>query len=77
MPKTLRAHFDGRAFWPEEPTDIAPGTKVKITIEIAAPGKKEKRSFLETAAKLSLDGPADWSSRLEDYLYREPLNENS
>jgi len=27
------------------------------------------RRFLQTARKLNLEGPADWSARLEDYLY--------
>jgi len=26
-------------------------------------------SFLRTARSLNLEGPADWSARLEDYLY--------
>ena len=31
----------------------------------------KKRSFLQTARALKLDGPPDWSARLEEYLYGE------
>jgi hypothetical protein len=29
-------------------------------------------SFLKTARKLDLEGPVDWSARLEEYLYDDP-----
>jgi hypothetical protein len=29
-------------------------------------------SFLNTARKLDLEGPVDWSARLEEYLYDHP-----
>jgi len=29
----------------------------------------EPKSFLQVARSLRLQGPADWSSRLDDYLY--------
>lgn len=29
----------------------------------------EHRSFLQVARSLQLKGPADWSTRLDDYLY--------
>jgi len=39
-------------------------------------GNQEHRSFLQVARSLRLKGPADWSSRLDDYLYRgAELNE--
>ncbi|TDA67453.1 MAG: hypothetical protein D9V47_10300 [Clostridia bacterium] len=30
-----------------------------------------RKSFLETARSLNLDGPRDWSRRFEEYLYGE------
>jgi hypothetical protein len=30
--------------------------------------KKKPLSFLDTARRLELDGPSDWSVRLEEYL---------
>jgi hypothetical protein len=32
----------------------------------------EPKSFLRVARTLRLQGPADWSSRLDDYLYMLP-----
>ncbi len=29
-------------------------------------------SFLKTARELELEGPADWSARLDEYLYDDP-----
>lgn len=31
-------------------------------------------SFLHTARNMNLDGPSDWSARLDDYLYGEPCD---
>jgi predicted nucleic acid-binding protein len=38
---------------------------------------KKKRSFLQTARSLNLQGPSDWSARFEDYLFKrenEPMD---
>ena len=68
MTKTLRATFDGQVLRPDEPLPLAPNTRVVITIttEEATP---PPTSFLRTAQSLQLEGPPDWSDRLEDYLY--------
>ena len=71
MIKTLNAVYDGKAFWPEEPPDLSPETKVRLTVSIIEKIKPQKESFLQTARSLKLDGPEDWSSNLEDYLYGE------
>lgn len=73
MRKSVRAVFDGRALWPEEPVDLEPNTEVTVTIRTAKKEEKGKRreSFLEIARSLNLDGPRDWSRRFEEYLYGE------
>ena len=42
-------------------------------VEDLAEGKptpeQKAKSFLQVARSLRLQGPADWSSRLDDYLY--------
>ena len=68
MTTTLYLTFDGRVFVPEQPVSLAPNTRVRATIE--AP-----RSFLDAARSLNVDGPPDWSSRLDGYLYGERLAE--
>lgn len=69
MLKTIHATFDGTVLHPEEPVDIDPGTYMRITIEIIKPAKAKAGSFLQTARSLKLEGPSDWSTNLEDYLY--------
>ena len=69
MVKTLHATFDGKVLRPEEPLSLEPNTRVLLTLDTEADGPRGTASFLRTALSLRLDGPPDWSSRLEDYLY--------
>ncbi|MDO9535519.1 MAG: hypothetical protein Q7J85_09380 [Bacillota bacterium] len=76
MTKTLNAIYDGKAFWPEKPLNLSPDTRVRLIIDIVETSKKKSSSFLQTARNLNLDGPKDWSSNLEDYLYGENKDVN-
>ncbi|MGH9445686.1 MAG: antitoxin family protein [Terriglobia bacterium] len=68
MTKTIEALFDGVAFRPDEPLELPPNTRVRLTIESSmCPGPSG--SFLRTARALGLSGPRDWSTNLEGYLY--------
>ena len=72
MGKALTAVYDGKVLTPDEPLDVAPNTRVRLRIESPTHDKSgagKKKSFLETARSLKLEGPPDWSARLEDYLY--------
>jgi hypothetical protein len=62
------ATFDGEVLRLEEKLPIDPNTQVRITIDLPGdpPGTV---SFLETALAQTLEGPPDWSERLDDYLY--------
>jgi hypothetical protein len=71
MTKTLFATFDGEVLRPEEPVSLAPNTRVRVTIETTEESDAPAASFLRTAQTLDLDGPADWSARIEEYLYGE------
>ncbi len=71
MITTLTATYDGEVLRPDEPIDLKPNTRVRITIESTKPIVKKKRSFLKTALSLNLQGPKDWSARFEDYLYKK------
>ena len=64
MTKTLHALYDGKVLRPEEPLDLKPNIRVRITIEAPEVERPERRSFLETARSLKLEGPSDWSARL-------------
>jgi len=67
--RTIHALFDGEVLRPEEPVPVAPNTRVTITLEDDEKPPPRKRSFIETARSVTLEGPADWSSRIHDYLY--------
>jgi hypothetical protein len=69
MTRTMTATFDGEVLRPDEPVDLEPNTRVRITIEASEPPAEKTLSFLDTAASLNLEGPSDWSERFEDYLY--------
>ena len=71
MTTTVFANFDGEVLRPEVPVTIEPNTRVLVTIETTVADETKSRSFLRTAQALNLDGPADWSERLEEYLYGE------
>lgn len=71
MNQTLQATCDGQVLRPDERIELAPNTRVRITIEVIDEAKTKSSSFLQTARALSLEGPADWSARLHNYLYGE------
>lgn len=69
MTTILTATYDGEVFRLDEPIALEPNTRVQISIETAKPIRKKKYSFLKTARSLNLQGPRDWSARVDDYLY--------
>ena len=69
MTKTLEATYDGEVLRPDEPLELEPNTRVQITLETESGRRPNGMSFLDTARSLNLEGPADWSDRLEEYLY--------
>ncbi|HKS42532.1 MAG TPA: antitoxin family protein [Blastocatellia bacterium] len=69
MSRIIEAVFDGEVLRPEEPLELQPNTRVRITIEESATVKSKPNSFLRTARSLNIEGPSDWSERIEEYLY--------
>jgi hypothetical protein len=74
MSQTLDATFDGNVFRPDQPIELEPNTRVRITIEPTPTPERNSESFLRVARSLNIEGPRDWSTRLDDYLYGR--NEN-
>ena len=70
MTKSIDAVFDGVTLRPDQPLELPPNTRVRLTIE-SLPAQGEAESFLRAARSLGLTGPRDWSSNLEAYLYGE------
>jgi predicted DNA-binding antitoxin AbrB/MazE fold protein len=74
MIKSLEAIFDGQVLHPQEPVELEPNTRVRITIETVESAGQKTLSFLQLARSLNLEGPTDWSARFEDYLYGSKID---
>ena len=57
MTKSIEAVFDGVTLRPDEPLELPPNTRVRLTIE-SLPAQGEAGSFLRTARTLKLLIPA-------------------
>jgi hypothetical protein len=69
MLKTIEAIYDGKVFHPADLLVLEPNTRVRLTIETVPPATEGAGAFLRVARSLNLDGPADWATNLETYLY--------
>ncbi len=69
----IPALFDGKDILPDNQINLAPNTRIIIRIETVEEKSSGKCSFLKTARSLNLDGPKDWSERLDYYLYHHQL----
>jgi predicted DNA-binding antitoxin AbrB/MazE fold protein len=79
MEKSVTATFDGGVFRPDEPVDLTSNTKVTLHIndhskdlELVIMPKKpggKPYGFLDLARSMNLDGPPDWSTNIDEYLY--------
>ena len=69
MSQTVEAVFDGEVLRPTEPLQLEPNTRVLVTLEVQEENQEKTKSFLQVARSLELEGPADWSAHIEDYLY--------
>lgn len=69
MSQILEATFDGQVFRPVEAVKLQPDTQVQLVVTVKVVSEEKPKSFLRTARSLKLQGPKDWSSRIDDYLY--------
>ena len=69
MSQTIEAVYDGAVLRPETALELAPNTRVRLTVEVLPRAEATAPSFLRTAQSLNLHGPADWSANLDSYLY--------
>ena len=75
MTESIDALFDGKVFRPEKPVKLKANTRVKIIVEPVSAAEAKDVSFLRTAKALNLDGPPDWSSNIDEYLYGKELKD--
>jgi hypothetical protein len=76
MNQTVEAIFDGAVLRPDQPLKLAANTRVWVTVEPVVEINRPPRSFLRTARSLKLEGPPDWSTHLDHYLYGESPTHN-
>jgi predicted DNA-binding antitoxin AbrB/MazE fold protein len=69
MQEILYAIYDGKVLNLDEPLDIPPNTRVKITIDTDE--DKSSSSFIDKALKIKIKGPIDWSENIDHYLYQK------
>lgn len=74
MTKTITATYDGRAIHPDEPLPLPRDTRVTITVHAEEPTEEGDddvgaTTFFAVARSLSIEGPTDWSARINHYLY--------
>ena len=73
MTWTIMATYDGSKLILDEPLPLEPGTRVWLTVHDAAEqlgsDSSPGISFIDTARSMHLDGPSDWSARVDHYLY--------
>ena len=63
---TIDAVYDGQVFRPVHPLTLPANMQVQISVNT---GEMSLPSFLDVAESLALDGPPDWSVKLDEYLY--------
>jgi len=72
MTWAIMATYDGSKLIPDEPLPLEPGTRVWLTVHaVDQPNSTPSSgaSFIDVARSLTIDGPSDWSTRVDHYLY--------
>ncbi len=80
MSKVANVYYDGEVFRPEGPVDLEPNARYVISIE-AAPARATQEVAPENGETAwdvldrltgSIEGPGDWASEHDHYLYGTP-----
>ncbi len=75
---SVNATFDGEVVRTDEPLPLPPNARVTVSYEAAdeeqppaetTKKKGEPYAVLKAALAANLDGPPDWSERVDHYLY--------
>jgi hypothetical protein len=74
---SVDATYDGKVVLPDEPLPLPPDARVTISFEMAdeeqPPAETKKKgepyAVLKAALAANIEGPPDWSERVDHYLY--------
>lgn len=75
MTHLIAATYDGSSLLRlDEPLPLEPNARVMVSVQSTDPGpyeggRTENVSFFDIALGMDLEGPPDWSSRIDHYLY--------
>ncbi|HSU17233.1 hypothetical protein [Longimicrobium sp.] len=76
MTRKVEATYDGETVHPDEPLQLAPNSRFVMTYEpIEETGAPAPVSFIDVALANPVHGPADWSERVDHYLYGGVIDE--
>jgi hypothetical protein len=77
---TIKVHFDGKAFIPDEPVDVPLGTEATVHVAPAdTPSEPVEQSLLDWIAEHPLEDaslPDDLAHQHDHYLYGTPKKED-
>lgn len=80
--RIIKATYDGRDFHPDEPLTLPPNTRVTLAVHPEEPDRERdpaadvelprtNETFAEAVRRIRIDGPADWSERVDYYMGRD------
>ena len=76
MTHKVEATYDGEAVHPDEPLHLAPYSRFVMSYEpVEEKSPAAPVSFIDVALANPVHGPADWSERVDHYLYGGMVDE--
>jgi len=83
MTRTIKAHFDGKVFVPDEPVNVPTGQAVTVAVPHTSDSDRaseqgtlaELADWAETLPPLP-DSPGDAAAQHDHYLYGTPKRDN-
>jgi hypothetical protein len=75
---SIRAHFDGSVFVPEEPVSVAPNAKVRLLVVDEAAADRPLMDLVRIGENSPAEAgwPADGAAEHDHYLYGSPKRES-
>ncbi len=74
MVQTIDVIFDGKALIPQNGVQLIAGKRYKLIIQPFDEGAQQEENAWDVLAGLvgTVEGPADWASEIDHYLYGTP-----
>jgi hypothetical protein len=69
MTQTIEAVYDGLVFRPDEPLQLEANTRIRLVVEEMPKNSSKPYGFLDAMLAANLEGPPDFSTNIDHYLY--------